>query len=99
MGWPKEAAVVRLLLERKDVDANSKDGRGQTPLLLASEREHKAVWRLLLEREDFDANSKDGLDRVPLSWAANKGHKISHVMEDWDSIFDQLRGASSTSTL
>ena len=68
-------AVVRLLLERVDVDADSKDKDGRTPLLRAAESGHEAVARLLLERVDVDADSKDQLGRTPLSWAAAKGHE------------------------
>ena len=40
-------AVVKLLVERGDVEANSKDDSGQTPLSYAAEDGHEAVVKLL----------------------------------------------------
>lgn len=41
-------AVVRLMLERDDVDTDSKDGYGHTPLSWAVKLGHRAVMRLLV---------------------------------------------------
>jgi ankyrin repeat protein len=70
-------AVVRLLLERADVEADSKEDRwGRTPLWRAAANGHEAVVRLLLERADVEADSKeDRWGRTPLSWAASNGHE------------------------
>jgi len=69
-------AVVRLLVRREDVDADSKDDQyGQTPLTWAAENGHEAVVRLLVGREDVDADSKSQSGRTPLSWAAGNGHE------------------------
>ncbi|MCJ1247609.1 hypothetical protein MMC30_004824 [Trapelia coarctata] len=70
-------AVVRLLLERKDVAADSKDNNyGRTPLSYAAGNGHEAVVRLLLERKDVAADSKDNnYGRTPLSYAAGNGHE------------------------
>ena len=72
-------SVVRLLLERNDVDANSKDKDAQTPLTLAAIGGHENAVRLLLERNDVDANSKDKHGHTPLTWAVVEGHK--HVVQ------------------
>jgi ankyrin repeat protein len=40
-------AVVKLLVERDDVEADSKDQYGLTPLLWAAESGHEAVVKLL----------------------------------------------------
>ncbi|KAH0543788.1 hypothetical protein FGG08_001970 [Glutinoglossum americanum] len=69
------AKVVQLLLERDDVEADSEDGEGWTPLSLAAWHGHEAVVRLLVERDDVEADSKDGEGRTPLSWAAWQGHE------------------------
>ncbi|OBT54158.1 hypothetical protein VE04_10305 [Pseudogymnoascus sp. 24MN13] len=74
-------AVVKLLIERDDVDANSEDNSGQTPLWWAidsyhivEESEQEAVVKLLLERNVIpDSKNEDG--RTPLSKAAGRGHK------------------------
>ena len=57
--------MVKLLAERDDIDANSKDNRGRTPLRMAAWRGHEAV----VERNDVDADSKDNDGRTPLSTA------------------------------
>jgi hypothetical protein len=52
-------AVVKLLVERDDVEADSKNRCGQTPLSRAAENGHEAVVRLLVERNDVEADLKD----------------------------------------
>lgn len=66
--------MVKLLAERDDVDANSKDNRGRTPLRMAARRGHEAVVKLLVERNDVDADSKDNDGQTPLSTAVWGGH-------------------------
>ncbi|KAL3475083.1 ankyrin repeat protein [Aspergillus californicus] len=69
-------AVVKLLLETKNVDIESKDSKyGRTPLSWAAERGHEGVVKLLLETKNVDIESKDSNGRTPLSWAAEKGHE------------------------
>ncbi|OBT82165.1 hypothetical protein VE02_10024 [Pseudogymnoascus sp. 03VT05] len=68
-------AVVKLLVEREDVVADSKDEDGRTPLCYAAERGNEAVVKLLVEREDVVADSKDEGGRTLLCWAAESGHE------------------------
>jgi len=72
------SGVVRLLLERSDVDPNIADtGYGRTPLLWAAEGGHKEVVEKLLERNDVDPNIADTIcNRTPLSWAVENGHEV-----------------------
>ena len=49
-----------------DVSADSKDGKGRTPLSWAAEGGHEAVVKLLAERDDVAADSKDKWGRMPL---------------------------------
>jgi hypothetical protein len=73
--WGHEA-VVKLLVERDDVEADSKDSDGQTPLSWAAASGHEAVVKLLVERDDVEADSKDSAyGQTPLSWAAACGHE------------------------
>ncbi|RPB06422.1 hypothetical protein P167DRAFT_497669, partial [Morchella conica CCBAS932] len=54
--------VVKLLLEREDVDVNSKDKNGKIALELAAERRHTNVMELLRvksEHTDDDNVSED----------------------------------------
>lgn len=59
---------MRLLIERDDVEADSRDKQdrhnlfyigGRTPLSYAAEKGHEAVIRLLIKRDDVEINSKD----------------------------------------
>ncbi|KAF8421782.1 ankyrin repeat-containing domain protein [Tirmania nivea] len=68
-------AVVKLLLERNDVDVDASDEDGQSPLSWAAKNGHEAVVQLLLERNDVDVNAKGKGGRSPLSWAAENGHE------------------------
>ena len=55
-----EFGVVRLLLEREDVNPGTRDVEyGQTPLMLAARNGYEGVMKWLLEREDNNANSAD----------------------------------------
>ena len=67
--------VVRLLLERKDVDPNQSNNQGSTPLSWAADNGHEGVVKLLLERADTNPNSADSQDNTPLLWAALSGHE------------------------
>ena len=68
-------AVVKLLLSRDDVAADSQDEDGRTPLSWAAENGHEAVVKLLLSRDDVAADSQDEYGQTPLSLAADNGHE------------------------
>ena len=70
-------AMVRLLVERDDVNADSRDDFGRTPLSRAAARGHEAMVRLLVERDDVEADLKDDLGRTPLSRAAEGGYEVT----------------------
>jgi ankyrin repeat protein len=68
--------VVKLLIERDDVEINSKASNGQTPLSLAAVKGYEAVVKLLLATDAVDPDSKDArCGRTPLSRAAGMGHE------------------------
>ena len=69
--------VVKVLLEREDVNPNQADTEcGRTPLLWAAEKGHKEVVKILLEREDIDPNKADAeYGQTPLSRAVQRGHE------------------------
>lgn len=70
------SAVVKLLLERGQVDANWKDDIfGRTLLSWAAESRCTAVIKLLLEMEHADVDSKDDRGQTPLSLVAEWGHE------------------------
>ncbi|CAI6098765.1 unnamed protein product [Clonostachys chloroleuca] len=69
------ASVVRMLLQRSDIDPNFRaQEKHTTPLSLAVLRCHIEVVRLLLEREDIDPNIPSR-DWRPLERAVHKGHE------------------------
>ena len=68
-------AVVQLLLATGQVDADSKDRGGRTPLWWAAGRGHEAVVRLLLATGQVDADSKDREGQTPLWRAVEHGHE------------------------
>jgi hypothetical protein len=91
-------AVVRLLVEREDVEADSEDRLGRTPLSSAARNGHEAVVRLLVEREDVEADSKDRFNGTPLSCAAENGHEaiVRLLVEREDVEADSKDGVGQT---
>jgi len=65
---------VKILLERNDVNPDSADKSGRTPLSWAAEDRCKKVVRVLLERNDVNPSTADEAGRTPLSWAAGARH-------------------------
>ena len=68
-------AVVKLLLERKDVNPDRPDKWDQTPITRAAGNGHEAVVKLLLERKDVNPDRPDNNGQTPISWAAKNGHE------------------------
>ena len=68
-------AVVKLLLDVGNVDIESRNISGQTPLSLAATNGHAAVVQLLLEKDNVDVNSTTFQGQTPLSRAADNGHE------------------------
>ena len=67
--------VVKILLERGDVDPNRLDKYSQTPLVSAAIMGHEGVVKLLLERENVDPNLREKGGNGPLGCAACYGHE------------------------
>ena len=59
----------------EDVDADSRDGGGGTPLSWAAFNGHEGVVRLLAGRKDVDVNSKDKNGKTPRLCALERGHQ------------------------
>ncbi len=73
-----DPAMYRLLLRfcrGNEVDANTTDDFGRTPLSLAAEMGNEIVIRALLETGKVNVDSKDREDYTPLLWAAVNGHE------------------------
>ena len=77
-----DAAMVRILLQRRDVNPNA-SRPGRFPLVEAAARGRREIVRLLLERDDIDANmnmwSASCEIPTPLWAAAFNGH--AHVVQ------------------
>ena len=85
--------VIKILLEREDIDPNQTDTKyGRTPLLWAVMKGHLGVVKMFLERGDVNPNQPNTYDRrTPLSWAAEKGHEgiVRSLLEREDISPDQ----------
>ena len=66
---------MKILLERGDVNSDSSDEDGRTPLFYAAECEHEGIVNILLERGDVDSDSSDKYGQTPLSRAAQYGYE------------------------
>ena len=68
--------VVRVLLERGDVDPNTANTTyGQTPLSLAAKSGHGGVMGILLERNGIEPNKADKWGQTPLLLATENRHE------------------------
>ena len=72
----RHETVVKLLVERNDVDADSKDENGRTPLSWAGAGGHEAVVKLLAERDDVKADSNFSW---PMCTALRGGTSAEHT--------------------
>jgi len=66
-------AILRNL-DKVDIEVDSKDDMGRTPLLWAAWNGHEAVVKLLLEKDAL-LESKDNNSWTPLLWAARNRHE------------------------
>jgi ankyrin repeat protein len=75
--------VIEMFLARADVNVDSKDVDGRTPLSFAAEQGHVSTVKLLLARNDIDADSKDDDGRTPLSFAVEvQSHCLFDLCKD-----------------
>ncbi len=70
-----DEAVVKILLDTRKVDVNSKDSDGQTPLWWAALNGQDGVVKVLLDTGKVDVDSKANDGRTPLSRAAGSGQE------------------------
>ena len=58
--------LVKMQLGRPDIEVNTTDERGRTPLSRAAMTRHEGIFRMLLERREIDVNGKDYGGNTPL---------------------------------
>jgi ankyrin repeat protein len=81
-------AVIRLLVDWDDVEADSKDMYDRTPLWWVAMNGLGAVVRLLVDRDDVDADSKDINGQTPGWWATELG---------WEAVVKLLQSSKRLS--
>jgi Ankyrin repeats (3 copies) len=89
---------VKLLLERKGIEINSKDKKGRTPLSYAVEEGHEEVVKLLLRRNHIEIMTKDEDAETSLSGAIkHRRCKIAELLRQkpWErGDIDELLGST-----
>jgi ankyrin repeat protein len=80
------AAVVKLFLATGQVDADSKDSYGWTPLAYAAANGHIAILKLLV-KVDAKMEVKDKLEQTPLGRAAVNGTRVAPPVSTWIQLF------------
>ena len=68
--------ILRMFLQRKDVEINGQSRWGETPLYQAIQRNHLSAAKMLLEA-GADPNISTNVHTTPLSWAAAEGSEES----------------------
>ncbi|KAI5810838.1 hypothetical protein BZA77DRAFT_297514 [Pyronema omphalodes] len=66
--------ILRLLLDRKEIDINVQDNNGYTALACAALAGHAEIVQILLKQVGIDVNLRNNGGEAALSIACNKGH-------------------------
>jgi ankyrin repeat protein len=72
----RHTLIVDKVLQREDVEVDSKDSERRKPFSIAAEMGHESIVQVLLQREEIDVDSKDSEGRTSFSFAAESGQKI-----------------------
>jgi len=84
--------VVRIQLDREDVDPDKADTFGRTQLSQATVNGNEGVVMLLLDRDDVNSNSAVNRGRTLLLWAADNRHEgaVRILLKQDGSVLAQL---------
>jgi ankyrin repeat protein len=80
-----------LLLAQDDINVNSRDKYGQSPLWHATENGNLEATKLLLGQDDIDVNSRDVYGQSLLGHAAANGNLEATKLPEYD-----IRGDSGS---
>jgi ankyrin repeat protein len=85
--WKGYTEIVKMLLEKDDVDVNKANSRGSTPLAYAARWGHSEIVKLLLEKDGVDVNKATSQGSTPLSLATGSGHtEIVKLLLEKDGV-------------
>jgi ankyrin repeat protein len=68
-------AVVKILLDTGEVEVDSRNNHGETPLILAVKNGHEVIVRMLLETGKVKVDSKTNYGETPLLLAITRGYE------------------------
>ena len=90
--------IVKLLLNRQDVNPDKPDNEGRTPLWWAASQGHELVVRQLLSREDVNPDVPDNHDVTPLCDASTSGHErvVRQLLDRGDATPRELDNEGNT---
>ena len=90
--------MVKALLDRNDVNPNTVNQLGQTPLCTAACTGDEGVVKMLLDRNDVNPNTVNQHGQTPLFIAARDGHErvVKTLLERVDVKSDMADLASQT---
>ena len=79
----KDEGALQALLELPEIDVNTRNNNGLTPLHAAALLDREPVAKFLLRREDLDVNPTTAFDLTPLHFAARLGRtRIVELLAD-----------------
>jgi len=82
--WKGYTEIVKLLLEKEDIDANIQRDYRDTALIGASWEGHTEIVKLLLEKEGIDINIQDDYGQTALICASINNHiEIVKLLENY----------------
>lgn len=70
-----QAAIVKILLARKNGEIDGRDMVRRTPFSHAVEKGYLDIMKMLLQAGEIDLDSRDRENRTPLSFAADEGEE------------------------
>jgi len=84
--------MVKILLKQGDVNSDSSDKDGRTPLTHAVRSGHEGIVKILLGRGDVNPDSLDDFSRTPLSFVAESRYVgiVKILLERGDVSSDSL---------